>query len=178
MQLSKYSPGDIEEISQLFIRTFTDSEGESEGQLIGELVRDLMINTEPEDLYGFIATEVNQIIGSIFFTRMFFQSGICAFLLSPAAVLTAFQGKGIGQKLINYGIGCLKENGVSLVITYGDPAFYSKVGFKQITEQTIQPPFELSQPEGWLGRSLTGGEIKPIAGNPSCVKAFDKPDLW
>jgi putative acetyltransferase len=178
MKFSKLNSNDIEEISQLFIKTFTDSEGVSEGRLIGDLTRDLMIDTDTNDLYGFVAIENGEIIGSIFFTRMTFQSGINAFLLSPVAILTTFQGKGIGQKLINYGIDYLKENRVSLIVTYGDPAFYSKVGFKQITEQMIKPPFKLSQPEGWLGLSLTGEEIKPVAGNSSYVRAFNKPELW
>ncbi len=178
MELSIFCPNDIEELCQLFIQTFTDSEGESEGKLIGDLTHNIITGTKSEDLHGFVATEGEQIIGSIFFTRIIFQNGINAFLLSPVAILTAFQGKGIGQKLINYGIGYLKENGVSLVITYGDPDFYSKVGFKQISDQTLKPPFKLSQPEGWLAQSLTGEEIRPISGHSSCVKAFDNSKLW
>lgn len=178
MELSIFSPNDVEELCQLFIQTFTDSEGESEGKLIGELTRNLITGTDFSDLYGFVATEGGKIIGSIFFTRMNFPNGISAFLLSPVAILTTYQGLGIGQKLINYGIDHLKENSVSLVITYGDPAFYSQVGFKQISEEILQPPFELSQPEGWMGLSLTGVEIEAISGRPSCVKAFDKSELW
>ena len=178
MKFSKFSTNDIKEIRQLFIKTFSDSEGESEGVAIGNLTYELMRNTDPKDVLGFIATEDNQIIGCIFFTRMTFQNNVNAFLLSPVAIHTDFQRKGIGQKLINYGIDHLKERQVSLVITYGDPAFYSKVGFQQITVKTVKPPFNLSQPEGWLGLSLTAEEIQPIPGKSSCVKAFEKPELW
>ncbi len=178
MKFSKFNPNDIDKISQLFFKTFTDSEGETEGILIGNLTRNLMTNTEDEDLHGFVASDGERITGSIFFTRMNFQNAMNVFLLSPVAILTDFQKKGIGKKLINYGIDSLKEDEVSLIVTYGDPAYYSKVGFKQITEQTIKPPFKLSQPEGWLGLSLTGQEIEPITNNPSCVKAFDNPELW
>ena len=132
MKLSPYSPGNIEEVKQLFTKVFSDSEGQSEGSLIGNLVDDLMTSTDAQDLYGFVAIENEQIIGSILFTRLTFQNEINAFLLSPVAIHTTYQGKGIGQKLINFGINHLKENGVKLVFTYGDPNYYSKVGFCHI----------------------------------------------
>ena len=72
----------------------------------------------------------------------------------------------------------LKKQGVHLVFTYGDPAFYSKVGFRQITEKTAKAPFILSQPEGWIAQSLLGEDIKPLPDQPYCVEAFNKPDLW
>ena len=180
MKFSTYKESDIEEIKQLFLRVFSDSEGREEGSLIGGLVLDLMTSTETQDIYGFIATENDQIVGSIFFTRLEFESTGTdrAFILSPVAIHTNHQGKGIGQDLINFGIKHLKENGVRLAFTYGDPKFYSKVGFRSITETIAKAPLELSQPEGWLCQSLTGDEIKPIAGNSHCVEALNKPEYW
>jgi len=178
MKLSTYKKSDIEEIKQLFLRVFSDSEGQEEGSLIGSLVLDIMTSTDSQDLYGFVATENDQIIGSIFFTRMTFQSGVTAFLLSPVAIHTGYQGKGIGQKLINFGINHLKENSVSLVFTYGDLNFYSKVGFKLITEKIAKAPLKLTYPEGWLAQSLVSDEVEPIAGNSYCVEAFNKPEIW
>ena len=99
-----------------------------------------------------------------------------AFLLSPVAIDTSCQGKGIGQKFINFGINHLKENAARIVFTYGDPTFYSKVGFGPISEKIAKPPFTLTQPEGWLGQSLVSKEIEPIAGDSFCVEAFNKPE--
>jgi putative acetyltransferase len=178
MKLSTCNPNNADEIKQLFIKTFSDSEGQSEGELIGGLVKDFMDGTDANDLYCFIATEDGQIIGSIFFSRMTFESGINSFILSPVAIHTDHQGKGVGQKLINFGLNALKEDGVELVITYGDPNFYSKVGFSVITEQVIPAPKKLAQPEGWLAQSLFGDEIEPIAGKSHFVEALNKPELW
>ena len=178
MKLSTYKKSDIEEIKQLFLRVFSDSEGQEEGSLIGSLVLDIMTSTGAQDIYGFIATENDQIIGSIFFTRLAFENSENAFILSPVAIHTNHQGKGIGQNLINFGIKHLKENGIRLAFTYGDPNFYSKVGFRCITETIAKAPFELSQPEGWLCQSLVGDEIKPIAGNSRCVEALNKAEYW
>jgi len=178
MELSTYKSSDIEEIKQLFTKVFSDSEGLSEGELIGNLTYDIMTTTDAQDLYGFIAIENEKIIGSIFFTRLTFEREVNAFLLSPVAIHTNYQGKGIGQKLINFGINHLKENGVGLVFTYGDYKFYSKVGFILITEEIAKAPLKLTYPEGWLGQSLVSDEIEPIAGDSSCVEAFNKPEIW
>ncbi|RLC10686.1 MAG: GNAT family N-acetyltransferase [Deltaproteobacteria bacterium] len=174
MELLTYKSSNIEEIKQLFTQVFSDSEGE----LIGNLTYDIMTATDAQDLYGFVAAENEQIIGSIFFTRLTFENGVNAFILAPVAIHASCQGKGIGQKLINFGINQLKENGVRIVFTYGDHNFYSKVGFKLITEKIAKAPLKLTYPEGWLAQSLVSDEIEPIGGDSSCVEAFNKPEIW
>ncbi len=178
MKFSTYSPNNNEEIKQLFTKTFADSEGESEGLLIGNLAYELMTNTARNDLYCFIVSENEQITGSIIFTKLSFESEINANILSPVAINTSCQGKGIGQELINFGLNSLKENGVELVFTYGDPSFYSKVGVSVITEKIVKPPLKLTYPEGWLGQSLVSDEIEAITGNSYCVEALNKPEMW
>ncbi len=178
MNLLPYSPNNTEEIKQLFTMVFSDSEGQSEGLVIGSLVQDLMTGTDVQDLYGFVAVEDEKIVGSIFFTRMTFESEVNAFILSPVAIDTNHQGKGFGQKLINFGINHLKESGVELVFTYGDPKFYSKVGFGFIPEKLIKAPLVLTYPEGWLAQSLVGDEVKPITGSSHCVEALNKAEYW
>ena len=178
MERSTCSPGEIEEIKQLFTKVFSDSEGKSEGLIIGTLAHDLLTSTDEDDFYCFVASENEQIIGSIIFSRLTFEKEISAFLLSPVAIHTSHQRKGIGQKLISFGLNALKENGVELALTYGDPRYYSKTGFLPITENIIKAPLPLSQPEGWLGQSLVNDEIAPIAGNSQCVEAMNKPEIW
>lgn len=166
------------EVISLFTAVFSESEGEAEGQLIGNLVIDLIANTPTHDLIGFVAEEGEQITGSIFFSRFYLPDDQVAFMLSPVAVATNQQGKGIGQQLIRYGLEYLKRQQVSLVLTYGDPKFYSKVGFQQISENQIKPPFKLSQPEGWLAQPLNDDLIKPVTGDTQCVEAFNHQAYW
>ena len=80
--------------------------------------------------------------------------------------------------MIKFGINHLKEKGVELAFTYGDPNYYSKVGFRCISEALAKAPLKLTQPEGWLCQSLHGDTIQPIAGISHCVKALDKPEYW
>jgi predicted N-acetyltransferase YhbS len=94
------------------------------------------------------------------------------------AVHSDYQGKGVGQALINFGLKELKDRGVAVVLTYGDPAFYHKVGFHQVSHETIIAPFELSQPEGWLGQSLIGDAVETLRGTCKCVAALNDPAYW
>lgn len=165
-------------IEHLFTWTFAAAEGEDEGAAIRALVHDLMTTTDPADLCGYVAAQDNNPVGAIFFSRMQAEGAQTLFLLSPVAVHPDVQGQGIGQRLITSGLYQIKEQGADVVITYGDPAFYEKMGFKPLSTEVIPPPFELSQPIGWLGQSLTSNPIQPIEESISCVPAFDDPALW
>lgn len=165
-------------ISHLFNETFTASEGVDEGKVIGELTTELMCTTASEDLFIFVAIEADKLAGCIMFSKLTFATGINAFILSPVAVQPSFQRQGVGQKLIQFGLDSLQSKGVELAFTYGDPNYYSKVGFKQISEEVVKAPQALTYPEGWLSLSLTGDELQPVIGRCSCVAALNKAEYW
>jgi len=166
------------EVIELFTDVFSSSENESEGKIIGSLVSDLIVTTKADDLIGFVATSNKHVVGAIFFSRFIVPSAEVAFILSPVAIATSEQGTGVGQHLINYGLRHLQSSGVDLAFTYGDPAFYSKVGFSQISESIVKAPFELSQPEGWLAQSFSGNAIKVMHGSSRCVEALSDQKYW
>lgn len=166
------------EVTNLFTSVFTSSEGEKEGKLIGSLTSELSSNIDNQEIICLGTYENESIIGSIFFTRLRFNEVIQIYMLAPVAVSTQHQGKGVGQALINFGLNELKNRSVAVAITYGDPSFYSKVGFQTLSENIIQAPLELSMPEGWLGQSLTEEPISTISERPRCVKEFNDPVYW
>lgn len=175
----KCGSADSEEIKQLFIETFSNSEGKSEGELIGELAYNLLTTINNQDIYYFTAVDNNKVIGAIIFSKLQFEnSQINSFLLSPVAVHPDYQGKGVGKSLINFGISSLREKSVNLIFTYGDIAFYSKVGFGLISEDIIKAPLKLTYPEGWLVQSLSEEEIQPISGKSYCVEPLNNPNYW
>ncbi|GAA4842266.1 N-acetyltransferase [Algivirga pacifica] len=178
MENSIYTGGNDQEIIQLFTQTFTDAEGAEEGNTIGTFVRQLL-QTPSEYLKVFITREGENIVGGVFFSRIRFEkSDINAWILSPAAVSTKVQGQGVGQRVIQYAHEVLKQEGVQVVITYGDINFYSKVGYQHITEEVIPAPLKLSYPEGWIAQSLEGDTITSIQGKSYCVAALNNPELW
>ena len=178
MKFALFEPSNTDNVVKLFTTVFAASEGQKEGQSIGNLVSRLIAKTEPADLIGFTAKDSELIVGCIFFSKFVVPDNQTAFILSPVAISTTFQGKGIGQQLITYGLDHLKKLDVDLVFTYGDPAFYSKTGFREISEDIVKAPFVLSQPEGWLAQSLDGSAIKAMPGNTSCVEALSEQKYW
>ncbi len=87
-----------QEIIDLFVASFTASEGKKEGTLIGGLVRSLLQDTATNDIFVFTAEEHGKVVGAVVFTKLVYDNDKrTVFLLSPMAVATKHQGKGIGQ---------------------------------------------------------------------------------
>lgn len=178
MELRKYTANDAATVQSLFYSVFSDSEGESEGAIIRQLVDDIQTQTPLDDRHGHLACYDVEIVGAIFFTRMHFDTALEVFLLSPVAVATKHQGRGIGQTLLKYGLGDMQMKGVDAILTYGSPEYYAKVGFHPISPEDITPPFRLSQPHGWLGQSLTDEPLTKLPGKGTCIEAFAHPSYW
>lgn len=179
MDISEGFAGQEAEIVALFARTFTASEGEAEGALIGGLVREMMAGTPARDIRVFTASEGGAHFGAVIFTRIVWSKDErAAFILSPAAVAPERQGEGAGQALIRFALGALREAGVEIALTYGDPDYYGKIGFAPVPEAVAPAPLPLSQPHGWLARSLSGAPLTPLRGAARCVPALMRPELW
>ena len=137
---------------QLFHQTSTDSANEEEGHIVAQLSWDLMDQTPTEDLFMFLVTEDStRVAGCIMFSRLKFlqQTNIISFLLAPVAVRTTHQKRGIGTICWNK-----REPNTDLLVSYGDPNYYSKVGFQPVTTAVIPAPLPLSMPQGWLALPL------------------------
>ena len=165
-------------LAELFTSVFTASEGRMEGERIGNLSSALAASIDNEERICFGAYDSDLLVGSIFFTRLRFDDPAQVYMLAPVAVATEHQRKGVGKALIGYGLNELKERSVRVAVTYGDPSFYSKVGFQALSEDVLAAPLELSMPFGWLGRSVTTEPIPSFKGRPSCVEEFNDPTFW
>lgn len=138
-----------EAIADLFEAAFTTSEGADEGALIGTLARRLCAETQAQDLRVVTAWYDGELLGGIFFSRLTYEGDPrTVFMMAPVAVVAAHQGKGIGQRLIAHGLDTLRQDGVDIAVTYGDPAFYGRVGFKPVSEADLPAPQPLQQPQG------------------------------
>ncbi len=170
-------------LADLFASAFTDAEGEAEGAEIKHMVAALLATTPAADIVVFRAESGDQLIAAGIFTRLSFaQDQQEVFLLSPMAVATVHQGQGVGQRLLGHALAGLRNQGVDAVMTYGDPAFYGKLGFVPVTPQQVRPPLPLSMPHGWIGRKLaqdfTQGTAPVLQGESTCVAGLNRPNLW
>lgn len=179
MEFSEDHVGRQKDIIDLFHATFTASEGDEEGRLIADLVAGIFSTSADGDVVVFTARAENTLTGCIFFTRLRYEDdNRTVFLLAPVAVATGYQGQGIGQRLLTHGLDAMRLRGVDVVLTYGDPNYYSKVGFQNITQEDAQPPLKLQYPEGWLAQSLSSDHFETLVGPSRCVDAFNNPAYW
>lgn len=170
---------DADALAALFRDTFTASEGAAEGKLIGAIARDLLATTPPADLRLFAAVPNGSLAGAVLFTRLRFgDDPRVVWLLSPVAVLPTHQRQGIGAQLIRAGLDALRAEGASAAFTYGDPAFYGRLGFAPITAAEAPPPHPLSQPIGWLAQNLTEAPLTAFPAPSRCAPALDDAGVW
>jgi predicted N-acetyltransferase YhbS len=178
MQFERLKSDKRKDLSNLFRSTFCDSEGEAEGLLIGDLADKLSAAIDDRDVISVGAIQGEVLIGAIFLTRLRFADNALVYMLAPVAVSTAHQGTGVGQALIRFGLNALAGQGAAVAITYGDPAYYGRLGFEPLSEGVIRAPVALSMPHGWLGQSLNGHPIQPRQERPQCVEAFRNAAYW
>ncbi|QJD71815.1 GNAT family N-acetyltransferase [Marinobacterium sp. LSUCC0821] len=166
------------QVISLFNETFTASEGETEGKVVADLVEQLLSLPVDEKVICFCAKEDESILAAVLFTQLTYSDDLVGWLLSPLAVTPSRQGEGIGQQLLRHAISKLSDRHESFLVTYGDPSFYSKVGFRAVEETRLPAPYKLSMPIGWLALPLSDSEIPTSQEVPSCVAPFRNPEIW
>jgi predicted N-acetyltransferase YhbS len=179
MRWSNVSVGHEPTIIALVTAAFADAEGAAEGALVGGLVRHQLTGTSPADIHVFTAIAHDMLAGVAVFTRLCYADDPrVVFILSPMAVATRRQRQGIGQGLLRHALAELRVAGADGVMTYGDPACYGRVGFTPVSDAVVPAPLPLSQPVGWIGRSLTGHPLTQVRGPATCVVALRDPRFW
>ena len=165
-------------IQSFFKRVFTKSGGKNEGNIVGNLSFKLANQVDGKDVIGIEGKIKNKIIAYIFLTKLSFKEDCLVYLLAPVAVDSKIQKKGMGKKIIKYGIKYLKRHKVDILMTYGDPSYYSKVGFKKTKVSIIPAPYKLSQPIGWLINKISSKKLNKFKSKPNCVRPLRNKNLW
>ncbi|WP_338241824.1 GNAT family N-acetyltransferase [Aurantiacibacter hainanensis] len=81
-----------------------------------------------------VAVEDGHIIGQATYSTARLSNGDDGWMvIGPIAVQPSRQGEGIGRALIEAGEAALKARGVRGITVLGDPALYSRFGFRQHT---------------------------------------------
>jgi putative acetyltransferase len=190
MEIRYITTDEIVLLKDLYQAAFSGSEGE----LVGSLARDLSLVAKPTTLVAEPTTQPNtdadvislgcfqenQLIGHIAFSllRMQGNEDITGYILSPLAVCPAFQRSGIGRALIEHGRKVLCSRGVSILLVYGDPNYYGRFGFKGEIGHHFLPPYELDQPQGWLGLQLDDSPLPEQPCRFDCVPELHHQELW
>lgn len=72
-----------------------------------------------------------EIVGHVAVSAVSVSDGTTGwFGVGPISVLPEFQGRGIGSRLMDEALTALEEHGAAGCVLLGDPAYYSRFGFK------------------------------------------------
>jgi len=167
---------DLDSILKVIETAFSDEENKVIINLVQELFREV---TSPS-IKSLVAEVNNQVIGYVSYSPIFLKSdtSICGYILAPLAVSPEHQNKGVGSNLINAGIDMLTNDGVGVLLVYGDPAYYGRFGFKEEIGHSFVPPYTLQYPFGWTGMMLNDTPVPEEPIQFECVAALSKPELW
>jgi putative acetyltransferase len=102
----------------------------------GEVVADLVDDLRHDDpaASSFVWEDDGEVVGHVLFSRCLLDAPrrlVEVACLSPLAVTPQWQRRGIGSALIGHGLRHLDAKGVPLVFLEGDPAYYSRAGFRR-----------------------------------------------
>ena len=152
---------DYQAIAQINILAFGR---DNEANLVDLLRKSDAFNPE----LSLVAIAENRIAGHILFTKIKIINAAGneaeSLALAPLAVLPEFQNKGIGSRLVTYGLNKARELQYRSVIVLGHKNYYARFGFEAAVKWNIRSPFKLSDEENFMGIELVGDGLKNAAG--------------
>ena len=176
MTIRTATSGDAGKLHQIYLKAFDESERELVADLAVDLLRQ---ESEPETIH-LVADKDGELLGHVAFSPVYAKrSGQCiGYTMAPLAVDPGFHKQGIGSQLVREGLKQMNDRNVSLVLVYGDPAYYGRFGFAAELAESYIPPYKLQYPFGWLAIALND-QLPTIVEEPiECVPALSKPELW
>lgn len=103
------------------------------GQVVADLVDDLRGLVTSTDGLSLVAQDETGVVGHVLFTHCLLDAPrrlVDVQVLSPVAVIPGRHRQGIGSALIHDGVATMSKRGVPVVFLEGDPAYYSRLGFR------------------------------------------------
>jgi putative acetyltransferase len=129
------SPEDIGDVRKLNEKAFMQAFDQApEADLVDRLRKNCA------SILSLVAVRDDKIVGHIFFSpvRIEGEKIVDGMGLGPMAVLPELQHQGIGSRLVQAGIGILKNRGSPFIIVLGHPEYYPRFGFELASHRGIR----------------------------------------
>ena len=112
------------------------------------------------DSTGYVALLDDQVVGHVRLTRSWIDAEarvVEVLVLSPLSVAPEWQHRGIGKALVAHAVAEAQRASVPAVFLEGDPAYYSRLGWRPAAELGVTPPsvriparaFQVVELPGW-----------------------------
>ena len=105
------------------------------GEVVAALVEGLRPDVSADVGVSLVAEQDGEILGHVMFSRSLLDAPrrlVDVQVLSPLAVLPAWQRKGMGAALVRRGLELMAESDVPVVFVEGPPAYYSRLGSSRL----------------------------------------------
>jgi putative acetyltransferase len=125
-------------VRDLTVRAF----GPDEGPVVARLVQALQSSDAFAGL-SFIAEHDGRPVGHTMLTRSWVDAPaalVDVLVLSPLSVAPEHQRAGVGRALVEHALAVADDDGWPAVFLEGDPAYYSRLGFKRASARGFTSP--------------------------------------
>ena len=161
--------GDAAGIEQLYVDAFPDED-------LIPLVRELL--DLRQRVLSLVGIREKLIVGNISFTFCRVEGGNDKVaLLGPLAVTPTLHKQGIGRALVQTGFKQMENSKIGYIFVLGDPAYYSRFGFKAEDKVTTPYPLPTEWRGAWQSLRLCDAEA-PHEGGLSVPEPWRQIALW
>ena len=169
LEIRESRPSDATGIEQLYVDTFPDED-------LLPLVRGLL--NLGQRAISLVAIREEVIVGHISFTFCHVEGEKDKVaLLGPLAVTPALHKQGIGSALVQTGFKQMESTTIGYIFVLGDPAYYSRFGFKAEDKVTTPYPLPTEWHGAWQSLKLCDAEA-PHEGKISVPEPWRQIALW
>ena len=123
-------------------------------------------------IVSLVAVDEGSVIGHILFSELRVEVDgrrVKSAALAPLAVQPDRQRQGLGSKLIETGLGSLRDRGYEAVIVLGHPDCYPRFGFSAALTESLTAPFH---GKAFMGLELVPGSLSGRTGSVQYLEAF------
>jgi putative acetyltransferase len=122
------------------------------------------LRNEGAVLASFVAEQNGRVVGHILFSRTLIETAdesVPSVALAPMAVSPSHQRRGIGTRLVRFGVQWLVTRGERSVLVLGHPHFYQQFGFSTDRARMLATPFP---PDAFMALELVAGALDGLRG--------------
>jgi putative acetyltransferase len=123
-------------------------------------------------IVSLVAEQDGLLVGHVLFSRISIESAagpLPSAALAPLAVLPANQRRGIGGRLVDFGLGSLRRQGERSVLVLGHPHYYQRFGFSIDSARMLIVPFPA---EAFMALEMVPDALRGIRGAVRYPAAF------
>jgi len=137
-----------------------------------------LVRERGKSTLSLVAEREGVLLGHILFTPVTIaplQPNFGGLGIGPIAVLPKFQRTGIGSRLMRAGLDHVRRLGYAFVVLLGDPAYYSRFGFKPARSFGLTGDY--GDHDAFQALELLPGSLPVVGGHVKYIPEFAEADL-